>query len=155
MKARLGTVLSNKVQMSRTSESRVIFAMIMELVLRLDQELESSETGNNLLRRRCGSGSSVGCCSRCGRSDSKIEGSGFDSWCRKTYWTSHSKMMDGSIGVDGLAVLWEEVLEFVGPKVHLDGNARHATAHKSAQSNKCLAKWLTVLSSSWLRGNCA
>ena len=59
-------------------------------------------------------------------------------------------MMDKSIMVDGLAVLWEEVLEFVGSKVWLDGNARHAIAHRSAQANKCMTKWRPVLSSSWL-----
>ena len=46
--------------------------------------------------------------------------------------------------VDGLAVLREEVLEFVGSKVCLDGNERHAIAHRSAQANKCMAKWRTV-----------
>ena len=50
--------------------------------------------------------------------------------------------------VDGLAVLREEVLEFVRSKVCLVGNARYATAHGSAQENKCFAKWRTVLSSS-------
>ena len=75
--------------------------------------------GNDLRRRRCGSGSCVGCC--CGgdggRSDRKIEGSGFDRWCREHKWTSHPKMIGTSIRVGGLAVLWEEVLEFVGSKV--------------------------------------
>ena len=42
---------------------------------------------------------------------------------QKTHWTSYPKMLDKSIMVDGLAVLWEEVLEFVGSKVCLDGNA--------------------------------
>ena len=32
----------------------------------------------------------------------------------------------------------------------LDGNARHAIAHRPAQANKCLAKWRLVLNSSWL-----
>ena len=50
-------------------------------------------------------------------------------------------MMDKSIMVDGLAVLWEEVLESVGSKVCLDGNARHAIAHRSAQANTCVVKW--------------
>ena len=36
--------------------------------------------------------------------------------------------------VDGLAVQWEEVLEFVGSKVCLDGNARHVIAQRSAQA---------------------
>ena len=68
----------------------------------------------------------------------------------KTHWTGHPKMEDSSIVLDGLAVLWEEVLASVGSKVCLGGNARHAIAHRSAQANTCLAKWRTVLSSSWL-----
>ena len=36
---------------------------------------------------------------------------------QKTHWTSHPKMIDRSIVVDRPAVLWEEVLEFVGSKV--------------------------------------
>ena len=32
----------------------------------------------------------------------------------------------------------------------LDGNARHAIAHRSAQANKCMAKWRPILSSRWL-----
>ena len=59
-------------------------------------------------------------------------------------------MMDKSIMVYGLAVLWEAVLEFVGSKVCLDGNARHAIAHTTAQANKCRAKWKLVLNSPWL-----
>ena len=51
---------------------------------------------------------------------------------------------------DGLEVMWGEVLAFVGSKVCLDGNARHAIAHRTIQANKCLAKRRTVLSSSWL-----
>ena len=69
---------------------------------------------------------------------------------QKTHWTSYPKMMDKSIMVDGLAVVWEEVLEFVGSKVCLDGNARRAIAHRSAQANKCMTKWRPVLSSLWL-----
>ena len=33
-------------------------------------------------------------------------------------------MMDRSVVVDGLAVLWPEVLEFVGLKVCLDGKCK-------------------------------
>ena len=43
---------------------------------------------------------------------------------QKTHWTSHPKMVDKSIMVDGLAVLWEEVLEFVGSKVCLEGECK-------------------------------
>ena len=41
--------------------------------------------------------------------------------------------MDRSIVVFGPAVLWEEVLEFVGSKVCLNGNARYAIAHRTQQ----------------------
>ena len=71
----------------------------------------------------------------------KLKEVGLSVGAQKTHWTSFPKMMDKSIMVDGLAVLWEEVLEFVGSKVCLDGNARHAIAHRSAQANKCMAKW--------------
>ena len=56
----------------------------------------------------------------CGRGNCKTEDSGSVSW----------KTMDKSIVVDGLAVLWEEVLDFVGSKVCLDGTARCALAHR-------------------------
>ena len=79
----------------------------------------------------------------------KLKEVGLAVGAQKTHWTSHPKMIDRSIVVDGLAVLWE-VVEFVGSKVCLGGNARHAIAHRSAQANKCLAKWRPVLSSSWL-----
>ena len=98
MKSRLGTVPSKKVQTSPglpqgAPESPVTSTMITELGSeRLVQELDGSETGMefgrlcagcDLLRRRCGSGRSVGCGCKSdgGRSDRKIEGSGFDSWC--------------------------------------------------------------------------
>ena len=56
--------------------------------------------------------------------------------------------MDASIVVDGLAVLWEEVLESVGSQVCLA--SRLAIAHRSAHAKKCLAKWRTVLGSPWV-----
>ena len=34
--------------------------------------------------------------------------------------------------------------------VCLDGNARHAIAHRTAQANKCRAKWKLVFNSPWL-----
>ena len=80
----------------------------------------------------------------------KLKEVGLSVGAQKTHWTSYPKMMDKSITVDGLAVLREEVLEFVGSKVCLDGNARHAIAHRSAKANKCMTKWRPVLSSSWL-----
>ena len=58
--------------------------------------------------------------------------------------------MDKNITVDGSAVVWEEVLEFVGSMLCLDGNARHAIAHRTAEANKCRAKWKLVLNSPWL-----
>ena len=80
----------------------------------------------------------------------KLKDVGLDVGAQKTHWTSFPKMVDKSIMVDGLAVLWEEVLEFVGSKVCLDGNARPAISHSTAQAHKCLAKWRLVLKSSWL-----
>ena len=80
----------------------------------------------------------------------KLKGVGLNVGAQKTHWMSHPKMVDKSIMVDGLAVLWEEVLEFMGSKVCLDGNARHAIARRTAQANKCLEKWRPVLKSSWL-----
>ena len=80
----------------------------------------------------------------------KLKEVGLTVGAQKAHWTSYPKMVDKSIMVDGLAVLWEEVLEFVGSKVCLDGNARHAIAHRSAHANKCLAKWRPVRKSSWL-----
>ena len=59
----------------------------------------------------------------------KLKDVGLTFGAQKTHWTSHSKMVDKSIMMDGLDVLREKVLEFVGPKVCLDGNARHAVAH--------------------------
>ena len=79
----------------------------------------------------------------------KLKEMGLTVVAGKTHWTSYPKMMDASILVDGFAVLLEEVLEF-GSKVCLDGNVRRAIARRSAQANKCLAKWGTGLSSSWL-----
>ena len=64
----------------------------------------------------------------------KLKEIGLAVGAKKTHWTSYPKMVDKSIMVDGLAVLREEVFEFVGSKVCLDGNARHAIAHRSAQA---------------------
>ena len=164
MKARFGTVLSNKVQLScglpqGAPESPVIFTMNMELVLRnlvkswkarhlawrLDDFVLAAicHADDVVLASVCCSGSDGG------KSDRKIERSGLTGGAGKTHWTSHPKMVDASIVVDGLAALWEEVLEVVGSRVCFDGNARHAMAHRTAQANMCLAKWRTVLDSTW------
>ena len=66
----------------------------------------------------------------------KLKEVGFVSWCREEKWTSHPKMMDTSIGVEGLAVLWEEVLEVVGSKLCSGGNARYAIAHSEQVSGE-------------------
>ena len=109
MKTRLGTVQMSRGLPQGAPESPVIFTG------RPGQELESLTSdvefgrlraGCDLLRRRCGSGSSVGCCSGSdgGRSGRKIEGSvGLTVGTEKTHWASH--MMDASIVVDGLAEL--------------------------------------------------
>ena len=66
----------------------------------------------------------------------KLKEVGLSVGAQKTHWTSYPKMMDKSIMVGGMAVLWEEVLEFVGSKVCLDGNARHAIAHRFCSSQQ-------------------
>ena len=62
----------------------------------------------------------------------KLKEVGLSVGAQKTHWTSHPKMVDRCIVVDGLAVLWEKVLEFLGSKVCLDGKqgARLHTEHK-------------------------
>ena len=167
VKARLGTVSSSIVRMSRglrqgAQESPAIFTMIMELALR---DLIKSWITRKLAWRL----DDFALAAICYADDvvlvavsksaaeimvteviAKLKEVGLSVGAQKTHWTSFPKMMDKSIMVDGLAMLWEEVLEFVGSKVCLDGNARHAIAHRSAQANKCMAKWRSVLSSSWL-----
>ena len=64
----------------------------------------------------------------------KLKEVSFSVGAQKTCWTSHPKMIDRSIVVNRPAVLLEEVLDFLGSKVCLDGNARHAVAHRSAQA---------------------
>ena len=128
---------------------------------RFDQHLDKSETGLetgrlravcDLLCGRCGVGCCVGCCcgSDGGRGNRKTERGRSVCWCTEIYWTSHPKIIDGCIVVHGLAVLREEVLEFVGSKVCLGGSARYVIADRTAQANNCLAKWRPVLRPSWL-----
>ena len=71
----------------------------------------------------------------------KLKEVGLTVGAQKTHWTrlSEDDRQKHCCGRTGCAV--EEVLEFVGSKVCLDGNARYATGHRIAQANKCLAKW--------------
>ena len=164
MKARLGTVMSNKVQMSRALhqgalESPVIFTMVTKLVFRhLTWSWRIRELAwsfdDFVLAAICYADDVVLVAAPFAAADvmvteviAKLKEVGLSVGAQKTHWTSHPKMIDNSIVVDGLPVLWEEVL--VGSKVYLDGNARYAIAHRSAQANKCLVKWRPVLSSSW------
>ena len=66
----------------------------------------------------------------------KLKEVGLSVGAQKTHWTSHPKMIDRSIVVDGLAVLWEEVLVFVESKVCLDGNARYAICTQICSSQQ-------------------
>ena len=163
MQACLGTVTSNKVQMSRglpqgAPESPVIFTMIMELVLR---DLIKSWISRKLAWRLddltlaaiCYADDVVLIAVSMSAAETmvsevigKLKEVGLTVGAQKTHWTSFPKMMDKHITVDGSAVVWEEVLEFVGSMVCLDGNARHAIAHRTTQANKCRAKWKIVLS---------
>ena len=88
MKARLGTVQMSRGLPQGALESPVIFTggPGQELEsLTSDVEFGRLRARCDVRRRRCGSGSSVGCCSGSdgGRSGRKIEGSGSDSWHRE------------------------------------------------------------------------
>ena len=163
----LGTVTSNKVQMSRglpqgAPESPVIFTMIMELVLRdLIHNWISRKLAWRLddftLAAICYADDVVLIAVSVSAAETmvsevieKLKEVGLTVGAQKTHWTSFPKMMDKNIMVDGSAVVWEEVLEFVGSMVCLDGNARHAIAHRTAQANKRRAKWKFVLNFPWL-----
>ena len=142
-------------------ESPVIFTMIMELVLR---DLLKSWISRKLAWRLddftlaaiCHADDVVLIAVSVSAAETmvsevieKLKEVGLTVGAQKTHWTSFPKMMDKNITVDGSAVVWEEVLEFVGSMVCLDGNARHAI-HRTAQANKCRAKWKLVLNSPWL-----
>ena len=166
MKVRLGTVSSNKVRMNRgllqgAPESPVI-TMIMELVLR---DLIKSCIARKLAWRLddfvlaaiCYADDLVLVAASVAAAEvmvaeiiAKLKEVGLTVGAQNTHWASFPKMTDKNIMVDGLAVLWEEVLEFVGSKVCLDGNVRYAIAHITAQANKYLTNWRPVLRSSWL-----
>ena len=131
MKARLGTVLSNNVQVSRglpqgAPESPVIFTLIMELVLR---DLVKSWKVRNMawslddfvLAAICCADDVVLVAASVAAAEvmvaevmAKLKEVGLTVGAEKTHLTSHPKMMETSIEVDGLAVLWEEVLNFRG-----------------------------------------
>ena len=147
---------------SRSAESPVIFTMIMELVLR---DLIKSWISRKLAWRLddftlaaiCYADDVVLIAVSVSAAETmvsevieKLKDVGLTVGAQKTHWTSFPKMVDKNITVDGSAVVWEEVLEFVGSMVCLDGNARHAIAHRTAQANKCRAKWKLVLNSPWL-----
>ena len=140
--SRLGTVLSNKVRMNRglphgALESPVIFTMIMELVLRdlitswMTRKLAWS-LDDFVLAAASGAAAEV----RVTEVTAKLKEVGLSVGAQKTHWTSHPKMIDRSIVVDGLAVPWEEVLEFVGSKVCLGGNARYANCTQTSSSQQ-------------------
>ena len=127
MKARLGMVSSNKVRMSRglpqaAPESPVIFTMIMELALRdlikswITRKLAWS-LDDFVLAAICYADDEVLVAVSVIAAEmmvaeviAKLTYFGLTVGAQKTLWTSHPKMMDKSIVVDGLAVLWEEVL---------------------------------------------
>ena len=68
----------------------------------------------------------------------KLKEVGSTVGAEKTHWTSHPKMMDTSIGVDGLAVLWEKVLEFVGSKTEMQVTSfEFFMGPKSAALERC------------------
>ena len=129
--------------MRRGLRRPVIFTMLMELVLRdLDDfVLAAICYAEDMFLAAALVAAEV----MVARVIAKLKEVGMTVGAEKIHWTSHPKMVDASI-VGWLCSVVEEVSEFVC----LDGNARLAIAHRSAQANKCLAKWRTVSSSSWL-----
>ena len=134
MKARLGTVSSNKVRMSRRlplGSAGVSSHLNNDHGIGVagpDKELDNTKTG--LEAAICYADDVVLVAVSMSAAEiivteviSNLKEVGLSVGAQKTHWTSYPKMMDRSIMVDGLAVLWEEVLEFVGSKVCLDGNA--------------------------------
>ena len=126
MKARLGTVLSNKVQMSlglpQGAPESVVLRDLMKswTVRKLPWSLDDF-----VLAAICCADDVVWVAASSAAAEvmvaeviGKLKEFGFTVGSEKTHWTSQPKMMDTSIRVDGLAVLWEEV-EFVGSKVCL------------------------------------
>ena len=123
MKACLGTVTSNKVQMSRglpqgAAESPVIFTMIMEFVLR---DLIKSWISRKLAWRLddltlaaiCYADDVVLIAVSVSAAETmvsevigKLKEVGLMVGAQKTHWTSFPKMMDKHITVDGSAVMW-------------------------------------------------
>ena len=126
-------------------------------VSKFDQKLDSPETGMktgrlcagcDLLCGRCGVGCCVGCC--CRSDGCKAERCRSESWCtentldespedggQKHHGGRTGCVGGGSFGVCGIEGVsgWE---------------CKTCVAHRSAQANKCVAKWRPVLISSWL-----
>ena len=157
MKARLGTVSSNKVRMSRGLPQGVSSHLHNYHGIGVARPDTRARLDDFALAAICKADDVVlvavsmsAAETRVTEVFAKLKEVGVSVGAQKTHWTSYLKMMDRSITVDGSAVVWEEVLEFVGSKVWLDGNAKHAIAHRSAPANKCMAKWRPVLKSSWL-----
>ena len=135
MKARLGT---NKVLLScgfvqGAPESPVIFTMIMELVVR--EMMKSSKTRKLAWSSTC-------------YADDVVLVAAAEVMVAEVF----AELKEVGLSVDespedgrqsivyGLAVFWEEVLEFDGSKVCFEGHARFEIARRSAQANKCSAK---------------
>ena len=129
MKARLGTVTveqSTHESWTATGRTRVSGHIHNDHGAGpegLDQLLESFQTGMEFERLLCWLRSTDVMVAEV---IAKMKEVGLTVGAEKTHWTSHPKMMDASM---------EEVLGFVGSKVCLDGNARYAIAHRSAQAN--------------------
>ena len=80
----------------------------------------------------------------------KLKEVGLTVGAQKTHRTSFPKMMDKSITVDGLAVLWEEVLEFVGIKCVLGRECKTSDRTQICSGQQMSGEVRPVLKSSWL-----
>ena len=133
--------------------------MIMELVLRSDRKLDIRKLAWRLhdfvLAATCYADDVVLIAVSVSAAETmvsevieKLKEVGLTVGAQKTDWTSFSEddgqKHHGRIGC-GVGGSFG-----VGSMVCLDGNARHAIAHRTAQANKCRAKWKLVLNSPWL-----
>ena len=75
---------------------------------------------------------------------------GLDVGMEKTHWTCRPSEEGIAIGIDGVGVVWEPYLTFVGGVLDFNGNSGNAIEHRIAQAEKTYHKWKPLLTSRWV-----